>query len=89
MSVSMPAFERRMLTIAPGASRAPDDADWPRAIVLVERGELELEGAGGTRRTFGSGDLIWMDDVPLRALRNRGPGEVVLLGVFPARGSTT
>jgi hypothetical protein len=79
----MTAFERRTLTIAPGDSRAPGDADWPRAIVLVERGEIELEGAGGTCRRFGSGDLIWIHDVPLRALRNRGSEDVVLLGVFP------
>ncbi len=80
----MTTFERRTLTIAPGTSRAPGDADWPQAIVLVTQGELELEGAGGTRRRFGSGDLIWTHDVPLRALRNHGPGDVVLLGVFPA-----
>jgi len=80
----MTTFERRMLTIAPGGSRAPGDADWPRALVLVARGELELEGAGGTRRRFGSGDLIWIHEVPLRALRNHGPDDVVLLGVFPA-----
>jgi hypothetical protein len=79
----MTTFERRMLTIAPGASRVPGDADWPRAIVLVARGEIELEGAGGTCRRFGSGDLIWTHEVPLRALRNHGPGDAVLLGVFP------
>jgi hypothetical protein len=80
----MTTFERRTLTIAPGASRAPGDADWPRAIVLVTQGELELEGVGGGRAHFGEGDLIWTHDVPLRALRNRGPDDVVLLGVFPA-----
>ena len=80
----MTTFERRLLTIAPGASRMPGDADWPRAIVLVTQGELELEGAGGTRARFGSGDLLWLDDVPLRALHNHGPGDVVLLGVFRA-----
>jgi hypothetical protein len=77
-------FERRTLTIAPGASRTPRDADWPRAIVLVTQGELELEGVSGARRHFGQGDLIWTHEVPLRALRNRGSGDVVLLGVFPA-----
>jgi hypothetical protein len=82
--MAMPTFERRMLTIAPGASRVPGDADWPRAIVLVTRGELELEGASGTCERFGSGDLIWLHDVPLRALHNRGPDDVVLLGVFQA-----
>jgi hypothetical protein len=77
-------FERRLLTIPPGDSRVPGDADWPHAIVLVTQGELELEGASGTREHFGSGDLIWLHDVPLRALHNRGPGAVVLLGVFRA-----
>ena len=80
----MTTFERRMLTIPPGASRVPGDVDWPSAIVLVTQGELELEGASGTRRRFGSGDLIWLHDVPLRALHNPGPGDVVLLGVFQA-----
>jgi hypothetical protein len=78
----MTTFERRLLTIAPGASRVPGDADWPRAIVLVTQGEVELEAASGTRARFGSGDLLWLHDVPLRALHNHGPGDVVLLGVF-------
>jgi hypothetical protein len=81
----MPAFERRTLTIAPGTARAAADADWPDAIVLVARGEVELLCIGGSTRRFACGDLIWLRGLPLRALRNRGPGETVLVAVSRLR----
>ena len=81
----MPAFERRTLTIAPGTARPAADADWPDAIVLVSRGAVELVCAGGSVRRFACGDLIWLRGLPLRALRNRGPVDTVLVAVSPRR----
>jgi hypothetical protein len=85
----MPGFERRTLTIAPGTARPAAAADWPDAIVLVSRGAVELVCAGGTTRRFASGDLIWLRDLPLRSLRNHGPGDAVLVAVARRAGGST
>lgn len=81
----MPAFVRRTLTIPPGTRRPAADADWPDAIVLVARGAVDVECAGGESRRFASGDLIWVRGLPLRALHNRGPGDAVLVAVSRRR----
>jgi hypothetical protein len=81
----MPAFARRTLTIAPGTAHIAAEADWPDAIVLVARGSVELVCAGGSIRRFASGDLIWLRGLPLCSLRNRGPGDTVLVAVSRLR----
>ncbi len=81
----MPAFERRTLTIPPGAARAPAGAGWPDAIVLVARGAVELQCAGGSTRRFAAGDLIWLHGLAVPALRNRGTRDAVLVAVAPRR----
>ena len=75
----MTGFERRTLTLAPGTVRAAPG--WDDAIVLVARGAIELEGAGGSIRRFGSGDLLWLRGLPLCALRNPGTDDAVLVAV--------
>jgi hypothetical protein len=77
----MPAFERRTLTLPPGSATTAAAADWPDAIVLVSRGAVELVCAGGSTRRFASGDLIWLRGLPLRSLRNHGPGDAVLVAI--------
>lgn len=76
-----PAFDVRVVTLAPGGERAYDDAEWWDAIVAVERGELELECLGGGRRSFERGSVLWLDGLPLRALRNSGREPVLLVAV--------
>jgi hypothetical protein len=46
-----PCFARRSTTIAPGADRAYDDAEWGDALIVVERGEIELVGSSGPSTT--------------------------------------
>jgi hypothetical protein len=70
------------VAIPPGEVRAYDSTEWCDAIVAVERGELELECVSGGRRRFGSGSLIWLCDLPLRALRSTGCDPVLLVAVF-------
>jgi hypothetical protein len=41
------AFEVRLVVVAPGRSRAYEPAQWRDALVIVQRGEVELEGMGG------------------------------------------
>jgi len=69
-----PAFEVRRIVVDSGAERAYDEAEWLDAIVVVERGELELECSQGARRRFRRGDVLFLVGLPLRALRSSGRG---------------
>jgi len=77
-----PAFDARAIVLAPGELRGRGDADWRDALVLVERGEIELEGAGGDRERFGPGAVLW---VAGHALRNPGREEALLVAVTRRR----
>ena len=72
-------FALRIVALEPGDERAYVEAEWRDALVMVGRGEIELRGAGGSRRRFARGDLLWLDGVPLRALHNPGGEPAVLL----------
>jgi hypothetical protein len=74
-------FVTRVVTVAAGCSRAYDASEWRDAIVVIECGEVELETAAGVRRSFGSGAILWLDGLPLRALNNRGMEPAVLVAV--------
>jgi hypothetical protein len=76
-----PAFVRREVTVAPGDERAYDPEEWQDALVVVERGEIELECHAGHLARFRRGDILWLTGLPLRVLRNRGPGPAVLVSV--------
>jgi hypothetical protein len=76
-----PGFDVRVVTVAPGAERAYDPAEWWDAIVAVERGELELECLHGGRRRFGRGSVLWLSGLSLRVLRNRGREPLLLIAV--------
>jgi hypothetical protein len=80
-----PAFRLRTVVVAPGCARAYDEAEWRDALVVVERGEIELESASGDRRCFGCGDVLSLVGVPLRALHNRGPEPALVVAVFRRR----
>ncbi len=79
-------FDVRVVAIAPGERRAYDEAEWGDALVLVERGAIDLLGVSGARVSFSRGDTLWLAEVPLRALVNSGDEPAVLLAV--ARGNT-
>lgn len=83
-----PAFEKRVIAVAPGSSRAYDEGEWRDALIVVERGEIELESVAGRRRRFGWGDVLWLAGLPLRALHNRGREDAVLIAVSRCRGPT-
>jgi hypothetical protein len=76
-----PEFELRVVSIAPGAELAYDTARWRDAVVVVERGEIEVEGICGGRRRFGSGAVLWLADLPLRTVRNPARGPALLSAV--------
>jgi quercetin dioxygenase-like cupin family protein len=76
-----PAFVRREVTVAPGAEHPYDPAEWRDALVVVERGEIELECGAGHLARFRTGDILWLTGLPLRVLRNDGPEPAVLVAV--------
>jgi hypothetical protein len=67
--------------VGPGPARAYDAREWRDAIVMVERGEIEVEGRAGGRARFGPGAVVALDDLPLRALRSIGPDAALLVAV--------
>ena len=75
------AFTRRELVLDPGVRRAYDEAEWHDALVVVKRGELDIECRAGGRMRFVAGDMLWLTGLPLRALKNEGLEPVVLVSV--------
>jgi hypothetical protein len=76
-----PAFELRLVAVAPDHPRAYAEADWRDALVIVEDGEIELECLDGGRHSFQRGDVIWLIGLRLRALHSRGLRPAVLAAV--------
>jgi hypothetical protein len=74
-------FAVRRVAVAPGDARAYDEAEWRDALVVVERGQIELEGVGGSRATFTRGDVLWLVGLSLRAVHNNGH-EPAVMAVF-------
>ncbi|WP_436757095.1 hypothetical protein [Streptosporangium sp. V21-05] len=78
---SGPLFDVRRIVVEPGGSRVYDEAEWRGAIVLLERGRIELVRSDGDHRAFRRGDVLWLDGLPVRALRNPGREPAVLLAI--------
>jgi hypothetical protein len=74
-------FSVRAVAVAPGSESAYDEAEWRDALVLVERGAIEVEGLSGARWRFVRGDVLSLSGLPLRALRNRGPAPALLVAI--------
>jgi hypothetical protein len=72
-------FDRRVVAVPPGDERDYREADWRDALVLVVRGEIELEAFSGHRERFARGAVLSLAGLRLRLLRNHGaePAELV------------
>lgn len=81
------AFEAREIALSPGHRRAYDEAEWRDALVVLERGEIELECVGGARQPLQRGAVVWLTGLPVRALHNRGSEVAVLVAVSRRRRS--
>jgi quercetin dioxygenase-like cupin family protein len=79
-----PAFRMRAVVVAPGAARAYDAAEWRDALVVVERGEIDLEFVAGGRRRLARGDVLHLDGLSVRTLQNRGWEPALLVAVSRA-----
>jgi quercetin dioxygenase-like cupin family protein len=71
----------RVVAVAPGAEKPYDADEWRDALVVVRSGEIELCGVSGTTRAFATGDVLYLEGVPLRALHNPGSEPAVLVAV--------
>jgi hypothetical protein len=81
-----PAFELRVVAVAPGGERPYDSAEWRDALVVVERGRIDLHCRDGARRRMERGEVLWLSGLPLRTLRNPGHETAVLTAVTRRRG---
>jgi hypothetical protein len=82
LSRRLPAsFERWVVVVAPSRTWIYDAAAWRDALVVVERGEIDLEHLDGSHHAFARGAMVWFDRLPLRALHNRGREPAVLVAV--------
>jgi hypothetical protein len=74
-------FVRRVVRVPPGRARDYDEAEWRDALVVVVRGEIELEARAGGRERFARGAVLSLAGLPLRALHNQGAEPAELLAV--------
>jgi hypothetical protein len=65
-----PGFQLRLLIIGPLGSRPYRSAEWSDALVVIERGEVELERLDGSLWPFAAGSVLWLAGLPVRALHN-------------------
>jgi hypothetical protein len=78
-------FVRREIMVAPRASRPYDAVEWRDSLVVVERGEIEVECLRGGSRRFACGTVMWLTDLSLRTIHNRGDEPVVLVAIARRR----
>ena len=74
-----------VVVIGPGERRRFDADEWRDALVVVEVGDVALEGGSGRRCRFETGSVLWLDDLPLAALCNEGDATAVLVAVSRRR----
>jgi FAD/FMN-containing dehydrogenase len=77
-SLRCTGFDRRVLVLPPGTERAIEREAWSDRLVVVEAGEVELECRGGARVRFVRGDVLFLDGLSVRVLRNPGPVNAVI-----------
>jgi hypothetical protein len=56
-----------------------DEEDWRDALVLVRQGEVVLDTRCGRSFFFERGTVLWLAELPLASLRNRGREPAVLV----------
>ncbi len=74
-------FERRLVILPAGGIRPYVESEWDDALVVVGCGVVELEDVEGRRWRFERGAIIWLAELPLRALHNPGAVAAVLMAV--------
>ena len=73
-------FECRAILVEPGGDRIYHDPEWRDALVVVARGEIELEWRDGRRCRLASGETLRLVGLPLRWIYNDGAETAHLAG---------
>ena len=71
-------FQLRTVILQPGDALDYQPADWVDTLVVVERGELDIECRGGERALFLAGAVLVFAGLTPRCLRNPGGVPLVL-----------
>lgn len=74
-------FATGTLRLAPGETLPFQPAWWHDALVVVERGQLELLCSHGDRHRFNHGAVLCLDGLPVSLLENPGPVDAVVIAV--------
>jgi hypothetical protein len=75
------SFPVTRLTIPPRSARVTEAELWAESLVVVQRGDVEVESAGGVRETFHPGDVLCLEWVGARVLRNNGADEAEVVSI--------
>jgi hypothetical protein len=75
----LPGFDVRAVAIEAGEVHTYDEAEWRDALVVVARGEIELEPIQGDPCLLECGAVLCLVGLPLRGLRSRGTEPTVLI----------
>lgn len=78
-------IRRQELRILPDDWHALAEAQWRGALVLLERGDVELHRRCGAVLLFRQGAVLCFDGTGVRALHNPGPDPTVLAGYSRVR----
>ena len=79
-----PWVQLHVVVIPPGCTHAFDPGHWRGALIVVERGTIELELRDGQRVPCVQGYIGTLSGLRLRALHNRGDRTAVITGVARA-----
>jgi hypothetical protein len=71
-------IRRWTVRIDPGGTLDYAAADWADALVVVQRGQLEVECCSGQRVRFAAGAVLTFVGLPVRRLHNPLPEPLVL-----------
>src|SRR3954451_5169868 len=80
-SMAKTGFERRLVRLPPGCEHPYASPEWEDELVIVVCGTVVLEGESGRRWRFQKGAIIWLTELPLRAICNPSDEIVVLMAV--------
>ena len=72
---------RRTVILPPGDDLDYEAADWADTLVIVERGELELECVSGCCARFAAGAVLTLVGLPVKRIRNPGQDPLVLSAI--------
>jgi hypothetical protein len=74
-------FERRLVRLEPRCELLYNASEWADELVIVVCGSLELEGRTGRRWAFQKGSIVWLQELPLRAIHNPTDATTILMAV--------